>query len=629
MNISARSHKISIQALLSTIILLAILLPSSMIVSWLWYSAKETLLKDALERAELSNQVESALLESEVQRIISLLENKSDPIGFALGGRADKNLITDLLQSIFERETAFREIAVIDRQFEMVAYMGQSSTHAGGEEPYARDAFYDHYFPASSGLSIETLPVIAIPISGRIFIGASEIQDDAMSFSIAVPVGDRDMPSGILIGRLHIDKLWASVESTNLTEMHSQHYLVNQRGDLLASSVATNTAIGTLLTHMRIVRAALSDLIWDADETYDGLGGSLTYGNYAPVGLMNWTLISEIPIAYITDPIMSLLRNGTIFIALVTLCIIIIGFMVVARMMIPVRRITQASDLAAKGTVSQQLPSSAITEFDAMYRSFDAMTTARADMEEELRIALVDAEQANTAKSELVATMSHEFRTPLNAILGFSDMIRAEYFGPVGAENYKAYANDIHVSGQHMLNLVNDVLDIAAIEAGKRTLFKEAIDIESILTNCVRNLELLAKDGGIDLSLDVPDDLPSLHADLRSITQIVLNILSNAIKFTDPSGTVSVTVTTTDDAITIRVADTGIGIPADRLREVREPFSQAHADPHIAQQGTGLGLAIVCSLVEAHDGGFGIESDVGKGTTVTVSFPCQGAAFEI
>ncbi len=254
--------------------------------------------------------------------------------------------------------------------------------------------------------------------------------------------------------------------------------------------------------------------------------------------------------------------------------------------------------------------------------------TARKKAEATHQTALVDAERANAAKSEFLATMSHEFRTPLNAILGFSEMLRAQYFGPLGADNYREYADDIHTSGIYMLSLINDILDISAIEAGKRPLVKETINVDQVLKVCARDVEKAAADGGIALSLDVPGDLPLLYADKRSIIQIVLNLLSNAVKFTGQGGTITVSVMARDKEMNIKVKDTGSGIPPDKLQIVTEPFARAHADPHIAQTGTGLGLAIVKSLVEAHNGYLNIESEIGEGTTVTVTLPYQEIEFD-
>jgi len=249
--------------------------------------------------------------------------------------------------------------------------------------------------------------------------------------------------------------------------------------------------------------------------------------------------------------------------------------------------------------------------------------TARKVAEQELQLALVDAEQANQAKSEFLATMSHEFRTPLNAILGFSEMMKEQYFGPLGSDSYREYMGHIHGSGQHMLALVNDVLDIAAIEAGKRELDKEPIAVGEVLTGCMKTIEKAAKDGGIELSLEMPGNLPTLYADKRSITQIVQNLLSNAIKFTGSGGTISITTREADKQLMILIKDTGIGISSDILPTITEPFTQEISDPYRAQEGSGLGLSIVKSLVEAHDGSLNIKSKIGEGTTVTVSFPIE------
>ncbi|MBT4888409.1 MAG: PAS domain-containing protein, partial [Rhodospirillales bacterium] len=235
------------------------------------------------------------------------------------------------------------------------------------------------------------------------------------------------------------------------------------------------------------------------------------------------------------------------------------------------------------------------------FRGASQDVTVLKEAEQASQIALQEAEHANQAKSEFLATMSHEFRTPLNAILGFSEMMRAQYFGPLGANNYKEYAKDIHDSGVHMMGLVNDVLDIAAIEAGKRAIVREEIYLEEILQDCVKNVDHIADEREIDLSLDTPENLPILFADKRSVIQIILNLLSNAIKFTERNGDVKISASTLNQCMMIEVRDTGIGIPPEKLPDITEPFAQAHSNPHIAQEGTGLGLSIVKALADTHD----------------------------
>ncbi len=248
--------------------------------------------------------------------------------------------------------------------------------------------------------------------------------------------------------------------------------------------------------------------------------------------------------------------------------------------------------------------------------------TERIRTEKALQEALNDAEEANLAKSRFLETMSHEFRTPLNAILGFSEILRMHYFGPLGAENYDIYANDIHDSGEHMLELVNDILDIAAIEAGKRVPFYEEFDLALMLKDALQSFERKAKKENISLTLDISENLPKMSADSRSIKQIFLNIMSNAIKFTMKNGRINISVNCDGHNFVINIKDTGIGVSAEQISKITDPFSQTSNDPHVFQMGTGLGLAIVKSLVEVHDGELNIDSEQHVGTSVTVALPC-------
>ncbi|RVU39470.1 PAS domain-containing sensor histidine kinase [Hwanghaeella grinnelliae] len=242
-----------------------------------------------------------------------------------------------------------------------------------------------------------------------------------------------------------------------------------------------------------------------------------------------------------------------------------------------------------------------------------------------LDAALRRAEEANQAKSEFLATMSHEFRTPLNAILGFSEMLKGQYFGPLGGEKYLEYADAIRSSGGHMLGLVDQVLDISAIEAGKRTYEFRAVDVREILDFAENDFQKAISDKGVALVINAAPDLPKVRADARSARQVMNNMLSNAVKFTETGGSITVTATERDGFVSIQVADTGVGIPANRLPFIAEPFSRGLTDAYVAQEGAGLGLSIVKSLMSDHDGEMQIESEVGKGTTVTVFFPIASA----
>ncbi|MFC4273088.1 PAS domain-containing protein [Sneathiella chungangensis] len=241
--------------------------------------------------------------------------------------------------------------------------------------------------------------------------------------------------------------------------------------------------------------------------------------------------------------------------------------------------------------------------------------------EETLRLALIKAEEASQSKSKFLATMSHELRTPLNAIIGFSDILLGEYFGPVGSAKYMEYAEDINHSGRHLLSLINEVLDISAIELGKRELVLEPLVVQDLLSDCVKSVRHRAETQGLTVALNADSSLPPISADETAVRQIFLNLLTNAIKFSHAGDKIIVTARAADEAVVITVADTGEGINKEQLASVTEPFVKGHSTSHITHEGVGLGLSIVKSFVAAHKGTLHIESEVGRGTTVTVTLP--------
>ena len=251
----------------------------------------------------------------------------------------------------------------------------------------------------------------------------------------------------------------------------------------------------------------------------------------------------------------------------------------------------------------------------------DTDITERKKIEQDLLVAKDAAEKANRAKSEFLATMSHEFRTPLNAILGFSELMRSGALGPIQNPAFEEYLGDIHRSGMHMLALVNDVLDIAAIEAGKRTIARQPLNITDLFETTVRSAQSLPGGDALSFDIDTPPDLPELYADERAIVQVFNNLLSNAVKFTDAGGEIRLRAHADAGQFILSVADTGHGIPAEKLHVVTQPFSQVSTNPHVAEHSTGLGLAIVKSLVDFHDGELRIESEPGVGTDVSIILP--------
>jgi PAS domain S-box-containing protein len=247
--------------------------------------------------------------------------------------------------------------------------------------------------------------------------------------------------------------------------------------------------------------------------------------------------------------------------------------------------------------------------------------TNRIRTEENLRDAKNQAEVANRTKSEFLANVSHELRTPLNAILGFSEIMQMEMFGPLGAQQYHAYAKDVHDSGQYLLNIINDILDLSKIEAGRMELFPEAVEARGIFEACLRRVSGRAQTSGVTLQSELPPDLPKIRVDPRAAQQMLTNLLSNAVKFTPKGGRVMLTARQDGDQVELSVADTGIGIAAKDIAKVLEPFGQADNPHSRRQEGTGLGLPIVKALVEQSGGSFRLESKVDAGTTVTLRLP--------
>ena len=249
--------------------------------------------------------------------------------------------------------------------------------------------------------------------------------------------------------------------------------------------------------------------------------------------------------------------------------------------------------------------------------------TRRKRMEEELIKSKEAAEYANRTKTEFLANMSHELRTPLNAIIGFAEVIKDEMFGPVGTKKYAEYARDIHASGRHLLDLINDILDLSKLEAGKMELREEDVTLRTVIEECLTLIRDRAEKSDILLVTDIEPRLPKLRCDERALKQVLLNFLSNAVKFTPPGGTVTMRARRAPDGIAISVSDTGIGMNEADIAVALAAFGQIDSSISRQHHGTGLGLPISKSLIEMHDGTLTVKSAPNRGTTMTATFPAS------
>ena len=286
----------------------------------------------------------------------------------------------------------------------------------------------------------------------------------------------------------------------------------------------------------------------------------------------------------------------------------------------PIKTITRSMSLVADGKLSLEIPyehrADEIGELAHGLRVFrdDEIEKQRLVVEKEA------AEAASRAKSRFLANMSHELRTPLNAIIGFAEVIKGGMLGSI-SDRYRGYGADIFNSGTHLLGLINEILDLAKLEAGRLELREEYVDLAGTVDACLTFVEGQARHGGIRLSAVAGDTVRHVRADDRRLRQILINLLSNAVKFTPEGGEVRVSWFREDDALAITVSDTGIGIAPEDLPKAMMMFGQIETKVARKVEGTGLGLPLVKHLVELHGGKLTIESQVGEGTTAIVRLP--------
>ncbi|MBT8203078.1 MAG: HAMP domain-containing protein [Acidimicrobiia bacterium] len=361
-----------------------------------------------------------------------------------------------------------------------------------------------------------------------------------------------------------------------------------------------------------------------------------------------WTLGVQVDEGDFVGGIRSISQRNAVITLLATGLFVVLGAGLVRNVTQPLQALRRRAAAVKQGRLQPGPPvPTRIRELRATARAFDAMVEGLRLHERhniELRDSLEDrvadrtaeltrevaerqaaeasADDANRAKSAFLANMSHEMRTPLNAVLGLTELMKMEALGPMGDPRYGEYASDIHEAGTHLLALINDILDLARIEAGKLELTEESVELAEAAATAVRMVSHFADQRGVTISSRVPAALGSIWADDRRVRQMIINLVNNAVKFTPAGGTVDVTAAeAVDGSVSISVADTGIGMSPDEIAVAMTPFGQVETSESATEAGSGLGIPITRRLIEAHGGTLQIESEPGSGTTVSLSFP--------
>jgi signal transduction histidine kinase len=332
--------------------------------------------------------------------------------------------------------------------------------------------------------------------------------------------------------------------------------------------------------------------------------------------------------ARVLDQLVVLLVSNGLKTFFVAIFMLVTFQILVARHLYKIARYTENIDLAngeEKRLVMDRVKAPQGNP-DALERVADSINSMQNEMAlsyAKLSAARKEAEISNQAKSEFLSAMSHDLRTPLNAIMGFSEIMGKEVYGPLGSDKYAEYVSHIHQSGAYLLQLIEDILDISRLEAGERVIHKEPVELREVSLACYNILRNMADAKDIECRLDIPEAVPPVYADRQSLMQILMNLVSNSIKYTLNGGSIILNGSVLDQHHIIKVSDTGMGIPEEHIEKITEPFNRIKHGDHESQQGTGLGLAIVNSLVKLHNGTLSIESEFGKGTTVTVALPVR------
>jgi signal transduction histidine kinase len=462
--------------------------------------------------------------------------------------------------------------------------------------------------------------------------------------TITLPIVNRGTVIGVLSADINFDRITLSVMKLDVGK-NSNVLVVASNG-----RVVSHTQLEKLkeldLSKLPGVEAVLAGQEGTMKGYTDELGRQVL-GTYSPIGELGWGVIIQKPLADIAAEVWKL--RATILSAMVTavLLAVLAGWLMSRQIEKPIRQLAGASEKVAQGDLSLSVDVKSSDEIGILAHSFNQMVLSlrksrdelqqwgkklerrvkqrTADLEQksrELSKANVRLEELSQLKSHFLANMSHELRTPLNSILGFSEVLQDKMFGALN-EKQEQYVNYVMESGQHLLSLINDILDLSKIEAGKIEIELAELRIGDLLKDSLTMVKEMALKHGIELGLKLEDEIPEIFADERKVKQIVFNLLSNAVKFTPDGGRVGIEAVKEQEDIRVTVWDTGIGIKEEDKGKLFKEFQQLDSGANKRYQGTGLGLALSKRLVEMHGGRIWVESEPGKGSRFSFTLPIR------
>jgi signal transduction histidine kinase len=467
---------------------------------------------------------------------------------------------------------------------------------------------------------------------GKTWFGPVYFRKDTEPFiTISIPEAP-DRP-GVTVVEVNLKFIWDVVSRIHIGQK-GVAYVVDDKGFLVAHpdiSLVLRKVNLSNLPQVESSASAANDLDWQAPENARNVDGVPVLSAFARVESTGWRVFVEEPASEVFAPLYGAILR-TVFLLLAGMAISVAASLVLARRMVnPVRALQRGAEQIGAGDLSSRIEVRTGDELEDLASRFNTMTAqlqeSYKDLEKkvedrtvELREATRQLELANKHKSEFLANMSHELRTPLNAIIGFSEVMLSGMVGPM-PDKQKEFTGDIRDSGKHLLGLINDILDLSKIEAGRMELDVSRFDLHAAVDSAMTLVRGRAERHSIRLDSEVAPDVGEYEGDERKFKQIMLNLLTNAVKFTPEGGTVTVNVARNGHDYLFSVKDTGVGIAPEDHEKIFEEFRQVGSDYERKAEGTGLGLTLTRKLVELHGGRIRVESAVGKGSVFMFNLP--------